>query len=781
MNEANAVLGTDQDVEALSKIDLEMLSPEEAQKLHKALAGFIERDRNLYYNSVDPVASDNAYDVRLAALKRIEDLWPSLSSSLPQKVGARPRTRPLLHPSKMLSLEDVFSKEELEKWYEETSCVLHDDSLQVSCEVKIDGLAVDLVYEEGILTSASTRGDGLEGEDITENAMSIPSIPQKLALEGRASFLEVRGEAFMRFDDFNELNREREKEGKPLFANPRNAAAGALRQKNLGEDPLRRLTFLAHGVGRAEWKKNPPSRLSEIYDFYQDCNIPVSPNRSLEASFEGIWEMAKRLGEKRNSLEHPLDGMVVKVNSLSFQESLGATSHAPRWAVAYKYPAQEAHTLLKGVSVQVGRTGKVTPIAELEPVLLAGSTVSRATLHNGEVVEKKQIMIGDTVVIKKAGDIIPEVISPVLSARDPSRVHPFSMPQRCPYCDSLLVKGDEGEGVDLYCPNREGCPAQIVGRLLYIAGRKIFDIDELGEESACALAWPEKGRPENSELYRPGLKEVEEGSLPKVPSSPLPEKQTPLLSSEAGLFSLKGEDLAKVEVWREIPSVRTFEKEGKKEKRILGGSGYFDRVAIFRSESGRLRANAEKMLQEIDKARSVNLTRFLCGLCIKHLGPNTAKLVSSRFAGIGEVENAGLEDLKSIRGVGEKTALAIFRYFKAAKDPQSFEGKIFTSWIRAGLGKKEGTKEASGPLLGLSFVLTGTLEGMSRSEAEKEIEKAGGRVSSSVSSKTSYLLSGENPGSKLATAEKLGIKIIGKEEFEKLLRGESGKVDKDAT
>ena len=779
MSETVAIFGTDQDVEALSEINLEKLSQKEAENLHKTLADFIERDKDLYYNSQDPIASDNAYDARLAAFKRLEELWPSLTSSLSQKVGAKPRGQTLLHPSKMLSLEDVFSKEELEKWYEQTASVFHEGGLQVSCEVKIDGLAVDLVYEDGVLTSASTRGDGLEGEDITENVMAIPSIPQKLAVQGRTSFLEVRGEAFMRFDDFNELNLEREKEGKPLFANPRNAAAGALRQKNLGENPLRRLTFLAHGVGKVRWTKNPPSLLSEIYDFYQDCSIPVSPHRSLETSFKGIWQMAQSLGEKRNSLEHPLDGLGVKVNSLSFQDALGATSHAPRWAVAYKYPAQEAHTLLKGVSVQVGRTGKVTPIAELEPVLLAGSTVSRATLHNGEVVEKKQILIGDTVVIKKAGDIIPEVVSPVLSARDPSRVRPFSMPSLCPYCSTPLVKGEDGEGVDLFCPNREGCPAQIVGRLLYIAGRKIFDIDELGEESACALAWPEKGRPKTPDLYRPGLKEVEEGNSPAYPPSALPELQSPVLSSEADLFSIKEKDLAGIEVWREIPLVRTFEKEGKKEKRIVGGSGYFDRVPIFCSSSGRLRANAEKMLEQIDKARGVDLTRFLSGLCIKHLGPNTAKLVSAHFGSIEKVKEAGLEDFKSIKGVGEKTALAIFGYFEAAKYPESFEGRIFTSWIKAGLGGAKEKEQALGPLSGFTFVITGTLEGMSRSEAGEEIEKAGGRVSSSVSSKTSYLLAGQKPGSKLAKAEELGVKIIGKEEFEKLLRGQSGKVDKN--
>ena len=779
MSEADAVLGTDQDVEVLKGKDLEKLSLEEAGKLYKALGAFIERDRDLYYNSEDPLASDNAYDARMAAFKRLEEIWPSLASPLSAGVGAPARGQTLLHPSKMLSLEDVFSKEELKKWYEETSLALQEHDLEVSCEVKIDGLAVDLVYEDGILTSASTRGDGVEGEDITGNVMAIPSIPQKLAVEGRASFLEVRGEAFMRFDDFNELNREREREGKAPFANPRNAAAGALRQKNLREDPLkRRLTFLAHGVGKAAWKGEPPSRLSEIYAFYQDCKIPVSPHRSLESSFEGVWAMAERLGGKRNSLEHPLDGMVVKVNELSFQERLGATSHAPRWAVAFKYPAQEAHTLLKGVSIQVGRTGKVTPIAVLEPVLLAGSTVSRATLHNGEVAEKKQIMIGDTVVIKKAGDIIPEVVSPVLSARDPARVRAFSMPAKCPYCGSELVRGDEGEGADLYCPNRESCPAQIVGRLLYIAGRKIFDIDELGEESACALAWPEKGRPA-PEKYRPGLKEVESGSLPPSSSAPLPSPQEPLLVSEAGLFSLSAEELGKVEVWREIPEVALFEKDGKKEKRIIGGSGYFDRVPIFRSGSGQIRANAEKMLEEINRARDVDLSRFLSGLCIKHLGPNTAKLLSSHFGSIGEIERAGLGELESVKGVGEKTAMAIFSYFKAARNPESFEGKIFSSWIRAGLGRKGGESPAHGALSGLSFALTGTLEGLGRSEAEKMIEGAGGKVSSSLSSKTNYLLAGQNPGSKLAKAEKLGIRIIGKEEFERLLRGQSGKLDEN--
>lgn len=776
MSEAPAILGTDQDIESLAEKDLSTLTLKEAEGLHKILASFIERDRDLYYNSADPLASDSAYDARMAAFKKLEEMWPALASPLPEKVGAVPRGHILPHPSKMLSLEDVFSKEELERWYLETASALKDENLQVSCEVKIDGMAVDLVYEDGILISASTRGDGTEGEDITENIMKIPSIPKKLRVEGAASFLEVRGEAFMRFDDFNALNREREKEGKTPFANPRNAAAGALRQKNPEADLFRKLTFLAHGVGKAEWKKAPPTLLSQIYSFYQECDIPVSSHRSLETSFEGIWKMAEKLGAERNSLEHPLDGMVVKVNSLSFQEILGVTSHAPKWAIAYKYPAQEANTILKGISVQVGRTGKVTPIAELEPVVLAGSTVSRATLHNGQVAEKKQIMIGDTVVIKKAGDIIPEVISPVLSARNPALAKPFSMPSKCPDCGADLVRSEEGEGADLFCPNREGCPGQIVGRLIYIAGRKIFDIDELGEESACALAWPEKGRPK-PEKYLPGIKEVEEGSV-FSPSSPLPYPQTALLSSEAGLFSLKKEDMAGVEVWREIPLVKTSEKNGKKKKYIIGGSGYFDRIPIFRSSSGRLRANAEKMLEEIDKARDVSLARLLSGLCINHLGPDTSKLVSSHFGSIEKIKEAQPQDLEGVKGIGKKTAQAIFGYFKAAKDPESFEGKIFNSWMMEGLGRRA-QRARGGPLSGFTFVLTGMLEGMSRQEAEKKIEEAGGKVSSSISSKTSYLLAGQKPGSKLEKAKALGIKIIGKEELENLLGEQSGKVDKD--
>ena len=762
--------GTDRDVEILAGEELEKLSFKEAEELHESLASFIERDRALYYNSDDPVASDNAYDARMAAFKRLEEIWPSLSTPLPSQVGASPQGQTLLHPSKMLSLEDVFSKAELEAWYADTSRDLGEESLEVSCEVKIDGLAVDLVYEDGILTSASTRGDGVEGEDITENATAIPSIPQRLAGDCPASFLEVRGEAFMRFDVFNNLNNLRQRQGKAPFANPRNAAAGSLRQKNGQASSCKNLSFLAHGIGRARWKGEPPRRLSEVYAIYQSSGIPVSPNRSLETTFEGVWAMAEKLGEKRNSLEHPLDGMVVKVNGLSFEEKLGSTSHAPRWAVAFKYPAQEVHTLLKDVAIQVGRTGKVTPIAVLDPVLLAGSTVSRATLHNGEVVEKKQIMIGDTVVIKKAGDIIPEVVAPVLSARDPERVRPFSMPSLCPYCKTRLVKSEDGEGAELVCPNREGCPAQIVGRLLYISGRKIFDIDELGEESACALAWPEKGRPA-AEKYLPGVREIEEGKAHPLPAALLPPPQTPVLSSEAGLFSLSAADLLKVEVWREIPQVESFEEGGKKEKKIVGGSGFFDRVPLFRSSSGQLRANAGKMLEQISRAKAVPLSRFLSALCIKHLGPNTAKLVAARFKDAKDVFQADESDFEAIKGVGEKTARAMADYFRAAQDKESFEGKIFSSWIASGLGKvEEGTQEGPKPLSGLTFVVTGTLESMTRREVEERIEAEGGRASSSVSSKTDYLLAGKDPGSKLAKAEALGVKIIDEAEFEKLLK-----------
>lgn len=804
--------GSDGDIAVLANLDLSALSDSEAARLHARLRAWCESDQVAYYVNDQPTSSDAAYDARMRALQGLERDFPSLDTpdSPTHRVGGTfsndfPEVR---HPSQMLSLDDVFSLQELRDWYDSVRSELgvkEGEELPMTCEVKIDGLALDLVYRDGILVRGDTRGDGVTGEDITLNVRTIRTIPTQLDSSKRdvPHLLEVRGEVFMRFDDFHRLNARREREGKPPFANPRNAAAGSLRQKDPRLTASRHLTFYAHGIGLVQWSEQESERgdrlvdQSEAYDMYKDWGIPISPHNRVVTRFDQIEDMIGYYHVHRADIEHALDGIVVKVNRLDLQRRLGVTSRAPRWGIAYKYPPEEVNTRLRDIIVQVGRTGRVTPVAIFDPVYVAGSTISRATLHNEDEVRRKNILIGDTVVIHKAGDVIPELVGPVLADRKgrEGELREFEMPSVCPECGTPLIHEKEGD-VDWRCPNAATCPAQLTNRVLHIGSRAAFDIDSLGEEVAIALTDPEQDRPTSVATYDPNdgaSIDVARGEEPKpyepVEGLELPKRQTPVLSSEADLFSLKPEDLKDVFVWREIPIVERWKTQEtkadgsprtKSHSHNRGGSGLWRRVRVFYNEpkynkDGSLKEPAKPsattltMFQQFDKARHAELWRVLVALSIRHVGPPTARLIANSLHTLEDVEDASVEQLSQIKGVGEETAKAVVDWFDEAKQDGNWRHRLLETWKKEGIGRAENGRQVPQTLAGLSVVVTGTLNGYSRQDAQLAIEAHGGRAAGSVSKRTAYVVVGANPGSKAAKAQALGIPILDEAGFTNLL------------
>lgn len=605
----SALQPTDADAINLDELDVTELTNQAAARLWARVASWVENDQVAYYIDDSPVSSDSAYDARVRCLTRLESAFPALDTpqSPTHRVGGTFSNdfASVRHPSQMMSLDDVFSIEELRGWYDgvrQSLGLAQGDVLPMSCEVKIDGLALNLLYRNGVLEQGLTRGDGVTGEDITTNVRTIGSIPATLA--GEASdipeFVEIRGEVFMRWDDFRALNQANEDEGNAAFANPRNAAAGSLRQKDPRITASRHLSFYAHGLGQLRWGSDSVHRghdevndQSEAYELYRKWGVPISPYNREVTTFDQVLEMIDYYGEHRDQIEHALDGIVLKVDDLRLQRRLGATSRAPRWAIAYKYPPEEVNTKLLDIAVQVGRTGRVTPVAVLQPVYVAGSTVAAATLHNPSEVKHKNVLIGDTVVVRKAGDVIPEIVGPVLELRKghEEQLREFAMPEYCPSCGTKLAPAKEGDK-DIRCPNIESCPAQFTQRIMNLAGRKAFDIEHLGEQSAIALTNPEDNRPDSVATYAPDLRDIEvaPGQEPEpytpAPGLTLPAKQLPVLTSEADLFSLSADDLRDVEVWRESAIIEVSEAtdaKGKQRKirRRVGGSGLWHRVPAF--------------------------------------------------------------------------------------------------------------------------------------------------------------------------------------------------------
>ncbi|WP_273120139.1 NAD-dependent DNA ligase LigA, partial [Actinomyces dentalis] len=702
------------------------------------------------------------------------------------------------HHERMYSLRDVFSLEEVEEWAarmaEETG--VPDDELPMTAEVKIDGLAIALTYEDGVLTRAATRGDGATGEDVTGNVRTIASVPLVLAGDSHPALLEVRGEVYFpvgAFRDFNEARRtanvEREAAGRPLlqvFANPRNAAAGSLRQKNPAVTATRPLAFIAHGIGAITPAPGEelPELLHEWYGLLEHWGLPVSPYNAVVRGRAEREAFIARYAEHRHDLIHEIDGIVFKLDSILLQAELGHTSRVPRWAAAYKYPPEEVHTRLLDIDVQVGRTGRVTPFGIMEPVLVSGSTVSRATLHNATEVARKGVLIGDTVVLRKAGDVIPEIVAPVVEARDGSERR-FDMPELCPSCGTRLAPAKEGD-VDLRCPNARSCPAQLTERIAHIGSRGALDVEGLGDEAAAALTQPDAGREDALAAVASGrVLKTERGDLRLTDSQRRAlhaaelldaaralaagaglGEQTPVLTGEAGLFELDVEDLREVMVYRPVASrgrptgdwrlARFFWS-----KQSYGRDGEVKRAAA----PGK---NATAMLAQLDAAKGRPLWRVLVALSVRHVGPTAARALATRFGSLEALREADEEELSGVDGVGPTIAAAWREWLDV-----DWHREILDRWATCGVrtADEADAERVERTLEGLTVVVTGTLERFTRDGAKEAIVSRGGRAAGSVSKRTSFVVVGENAGSKGAKARELGLPILDEEAFERLLAG----------
>ena len=754
----------------------------ELREEYQQLADEVRRHRVAYYQDNDPLITDAEFDELFEKLQRIEADHPEIvaADSPTQEVGGEVSRAfaPVQHIQRLYSLEDVFSREELRAWYDRAVASLStqrpgaaEERLGWLVEVKIDGLAINLLYRDGKLIRAATRGDGVTGEDVTHNVLTIEDIPQRLAGSSHPAELEVRGEIFISTKAFTELNERLRAAGEKEFANPRNAAAGSLRQKDPSKTAERPLSMFVHGVGAREGVTLTSQH--ETYDQLAAWGLPVSPYTKLLRSYEEIEEYLEEHEQKRHSLVHEIDGVVIKVDSFELQRVLGHTSRVPRWAAAYKYPPEEASTELLDIRVQVGRTGRVTPFAVLEPVKVAGSTVEKATLHNQDVVKLKNLKIGDKVWVRKAGDVIPEVLGPVLAEREkrekePGRLKDFTFPSHCPACRAELAPAKEDD-VDYRCPNSETCPAQLAERTIHVGSRGALDIEALGEEAGLALTNPdpEEVRPPQELIDQE--KAAESGAPVEFDDHGEPVPQQPVLCNEADLFDLAPEDLRGVYRWREV-----LEKSAGSAK--YEGTGRYAPVLYFwtkpqRSSSGEVkepskpRENTATLFAELEKAKEQPLWRVLVALSIRHVGPTASRALASAYGSMEKIRAADEEELAGIDGVGPTIAASVREWFSV-----DWHCRIIESWAAAGV-RMEDEQDESMPrtLEGLTVVVTGSLERFSRDESKEAIISRGGRAAGSVSKKTDYVVAGPNAGSKLDRAEALGVPVLNEEQFAMLL------------
>ena len=689
----------------------------------------IEDARRRYYVGDSATLSDSEYDLLYRELEAIEAQQPELISadSPTQAVGgeASGMFTPVEHLRRMLSLDNAFSAEELETWAARIERDL-GSTPEMLCELKVDGLAVDIVYERGRMRSLATRGDGRVGEDVTYNARFIPAIPQTLTPspgQPVPDLVEVRGEVYFPTAAFDTLNAEVTAQGLSPFANARNAGAGTLRQRidsrekelvvmrakgsttvprlqgelDLARKRLGGLELVVHGVG--VWKGHEPSRQSEAYDALRGWGLPVSDRAEVVTDLAGVRAFVDHYGEHRHDVEHEIDGVVVKVDDLATQGRLGSTSRAPRWAIAYKYPPEVVRTRLLDIEVNVGRTGRVTPFAVMVPVKVAGSTVAMATLHNQEEVVRKGVLIGDLVFLRKAGDVIPEVLGPVVEERDGTE-RPFVMPTHCPSCGTALAPARQGD-VDIRCPNRRSCPSQLRERVFHVASRGALDIEGLGFKAAGAL--------------------LDEG----------------VVQDEGDVLGLTGDRLR---------ASQFFTRAGEGGTRVLT-------------------ANAEKLLVELDTAKSRPLWRVIVALSIRHVGPTAAQALARELGDLHRIASATREELAAVEGVGPIIADAVVEWFAV-----DWHREVVAAWRAAGVRMAEERVDTGPrPLDGVTVVITGTVEGWSRDGATLAVQEAGGKVSGSVSKKTDFVVVGENPGSKADKAEALGRPILHASGFRVLL------------
>lgn len=643
-----------------------------------------------YYVLDDPVISDREYDDLIRELEDLERQFPEFltEDSPTQRVGGEPLPyfQKVVHRLPMMSLADAFDEGELRNFHRRVTETVGNE-VEYVVELKIDGLAVSLTYIDGLLKTAATRGDGFVGEDVTQNVRTIRSVPLKLSFpKGKEpSIIEVRGEVYIPTDAFKKLNEEREDLELPVFANPRNAAAGSLRQLDPGITAQRPLSTYVYALGYVEGAEFETH--FEVLEFYRSVGFRVNPHIMLLKDFDDVIKYCMSWREKRDSLPYEIDGIVIKVNSLRQQEMLGYTSKSPRWAIAYKFPAEQKTTVVKDIIVRVGRTGVLTPTAVLSPVRIAGSTVSRATLHNEDYIREKDIRIGDTVVIQKAGDIIPEVVE-VIKEKRRGTEKKFEMPHRCPVCGSETVRLS---GEAAYRCTGVSCPAQVARGIIHFASRDALDIKGMGPAVVSLLL--SKG----------------------------------LIKDAADLYLLKKEE------------IMNLERMGEK--------------------------SADNLIAAIEESKKRPLSRLIYALGIPFIGTKAASILAGAFGSMEKLQAAKYEDLIKIPEIGEKMAESILTFFA-----QSQTKDLIARLRIAGVNMTdETTNRGALPMENMIFVLTGTLEKYSRKQAEELIQGMGGRVTSSVSKKTDYVIVGKDPGSKYDKAINLGIKVLDEQQFEQFL------------
>jgi DNA ligase (NAD+) len=655
-----------------------MTVPLEIQQRCQQLKTELQRASYAYYVLDDPFMPDSVYDQLYRELEDLEKRYPQLITldSPTQRVGDKISSQfvSVRHNIPLYSLENAFNLEELNKWGSRWQRYLNEiQDTEYVCELKIDGSALALTYENGFLVRGVTRGDGVTGEDITPNVRTIRSIPLRLNIDNPPAIVEVRGEAFLPLDTFNKINQEREEKGESLFANPRNAAAGTLRQLDPKIVDKRRLQFFAYTLHLDD---NNITTQWQSLDKLESMGFLVNPHRQLCLSLQEVAQYYQDWQEKRHQLAYMTDGVVVKINDLQRQNQLGFTQKFPRWAIALKYPAEEVPTVVKDIIVNVGRTGAVTPMAVMEPVQVAGTTVQRATLHNSDRVAELDIRVGDTVIIRKAGEIIPEVVK-VLPELRPPHALPFQMPIYCPECQSPLVR-PSGEAVTR-CVN-SSCPAILRGSVVHWASRDALDIRGLGEKVVILL--------------------IEQG----------------LVTAISDLYSLEKTEIAKLE------------RMGDK--------------------------SALNLITAIAQSKNQSWSRVLYGLGIRYVGSVNAKILTESFRTVEELANASVTNLASVYGIGEEIAQSVYDWFRIDAN-RDLVAKLQAAGLQFAAEIKTTTTKAT--LAGKTFVITGTLPTLKREEAKELIEKAGGKVTGSVSKKTDYLVTGEAAGSKLEKALELGI------------------------
>ncbi|MCG6499663.1 NAD-dependent DNA ligase LigA [Kitasatospora sp. A2-31] len=724
--------------------------PAEVRRRHAELAAEIEDHRARYYEQDAPIISDAEFDALMRELEGLEDEHPALRTpdSPSRKVGGAVVTdlfAAVEHRERLLSLDNAMDDDELAAWAERVATELAGIEYHYLCELKVDGLAVNLTYENGTLVQAATRGDGRVGEDITANVRTIKEIPHQLKGENIPELVEIRGEVYFPTDAFEALNasfseenerrrrenEERVKEGKRpramirLFMNPRNAAAGSLRQKDPHVTASRPLHMVVHGIGARVGLDI--DNQSHAYRLLHDWGLPTARHNEVVGTLDEVRAFIKRFGEQRHSVEHEIDGVVVKVDEIALQGRLGSTSKSPRWAIAWKYPPEEVTGKLAAIKVGIGRTGRATPYAVLaEPVKVAGSMVQYATLHNQQIVKAKDVLLGDTVVLRKAGDVIPEILGPVYDLRDGTEQE-FVMPSHCHECGAELRPMAEGD-IDLRCPNAQFCPAQIRERIAFLGGRSALDIEGLGYVAATAL------------------------------TQPLEPAEAPV-KDEGDIFGLTDEQLLPIKVLVRDPKTGMPKLDDKTAEE--------KKVSFFATTTGTPKKSLRTLLDNLEKAKDRPLARFLNGLSIRHVGPVAAQELAREFRDLDRIFGASEEELAAVEGVGPIIARSIKEWYE-----EEWHRGILEKWRAAGVRfTEEAGDEEQGerPLEGLTVVVTGTLAGHTRDGAKEALTSRGAKVTGSVSKKTHFVVAGDNPGSKYDKAVQLGLPILDDAGFAVLL------------